>query len=234
MNSIPTFLSNLLQGLSALMFPELCEGCNRQLVGNEEVLCIGCEQHLLTGDTQIVAGNEAELRFAGRLPFAHAASFTQFYNDSLLQHLVHGLKYRNKKRIGIYLGRLWGRQLSKAPWIKDVTAIIAVPLHKAKEQKRGYNQSLLIAQGIADATGIPLRTDVVRRVRNTESQTRKSRTERIENMARAFETIDRPDSGNAHVLLCDDVLTTGATMESCAGVLLAAGYTVSLTTIGIA
>lgn len=235
MNDLLRFFNNLANGLLSLVYPALCEGCNKPLTHTEEVLCIGCE-HILTGTPALITdNNEAELRLAGRLPFAHGAAFATFTEDSLLQHLVHGLKYRNKKKNGIYLGHIWGRELKNAPWISEIDAITVVPLHKKKEQKRGYNQSVLIARGIAEATGIPLYTDIIERVRNTESQTKKSRTERIKNMADAFTLSSNCPLKEGHILLCDDVLTTGATLESCAKTLLAAGhYKVSFTTIGIA
>lgn len=225
----------IIDGIVHLFYPSLCEGCSRQLTGGETVLCLGCENEL-TGPAKLYnPENEAGLRFAGRVPFQYAASFAPFVNDGLLQHLIHGLKYRGKRKNGIYLGNLLGAQLQGYSWIKDIDLVAPVPLNKKKEAKRGYNQSRLIAQGISQTTGIPVADDVLERVKNTESQTQKSRDERVANMAGAFCIKNTGRCSNKHILLCDDVLTTGATLESCAIALLEEGTVkISLVTIGIA
>ncbi len=189
-----------------------------------------------------IVDNESVLRFAGRIPFVNATSLAYFTEDGLLQHLLHGLKYKGKKEIGSYLGRrLAGSILKNKPaemqenWISSVDMIIPVPLHPAKLAKRGYNQSLLIAEGMADILKIPVADNILIRVKDTESQTRKSRAERVNNMADAFSLRNKGLLTNKHVLLCDDVLTTGATLEACALALLNHdSLKISLATIGIA
>lgn len=228
-------LRQLLQGLSHLLYPHLCEGCNKPLVGTEQVLCISCESQLPEMLNYNIADNETERRFAGRIPFVRGASYAYFTDEGLLQHLLHGLKYKNKQFTGSYLGRKFGHNLKNAQWIKDIDMIVPVPLHPAKLAKRGFNQSLLIAEGISEMTGVPVYNNVLQRTRNTESQTRKTRNERVDNMANAFCIREQSVIYGKHILLCDDVLTTGATLEACALVLLQEqGVRVSIATIGIA
>ncbi len=217
-----------------LFYPRLCEGCSKPLLGAEDVLCIGCALELPETNYHHIADNETALRFAGRIPFAHATTLAYFTNDGLLQHLLHGLKYQNKKENGYYLGRQLGRRLKETEWVNSIDAIIPVPLHRAKEAKRGYNQSLLIAEGMSEQLQIKVVTNVLVRVKDTESQTHKSRAERAENMRDTFELQEKGLLKNKHILLCDDVLTTGATLEACSLALLKEeNIRISIATIGI-
>ena len=224
-----------LQGFGALFYPRLCEGCSKPLLAAERVLCISCAMELPeTGFSQI-DGNEAELRFAGRVPFVHATSLAYFTGDGLVQHLLHGLKYKNRKEIGTFLGRRLGESLRASEWAASVDLIIPVPLHKAKKAKRGYNQSLLIAEGIGEILKVPTADDQLIRVRDTETQTHKSRADRVKNMEEAFRVKHKGSLSGKHILLCDDVLTTGATLEACALALLREeNIKISFATIGIA
>ena len=182
-----------------------------------------------------ITDNETAIRFAGRIPFIHATSYAWFTNDGLLQHLIHGLKYRNKKETGYYLGQRFGRSLQDTDWISTVDMIIPVPLHPAKEAVRGYNQSLCIAEGLSSVLNIPASDKILLRVRDTESQTHKTRAERVNNMDGAFVIAENAELVDKHILICDDVLTTGATLEACALALMAAeSIKISIATIGIA
>ncbi len=228
-------LQQLGHGLSHLFYPRLCEGCSKPMLKEEEVLCISCCLQLPeTGDQQH-EDNEAALRFAGRIPFIGAASYAYFTTEGLLQHLLHGLKYGGKQEIGVFLGKRLGAALQEVPWAKTVDMIIPVPLHKAKQASRGYNQSLLIANGISEKLNIPVADNILYRLRDTESQTHKTRSERINNMENAFAVKNYREIQGKHILLCDDVLTTGATLEACALALLRENdVKISLATIGIA
>ena len=226
---------NLSHGLLQLFYPHLCEGCRKTLIANEQVLCMSCELQLPETGYSNIENNETELRFAGRIPFMHGASFAYFVDDGLLQHLMHGLKYRSKKQTGLYLGSLFGQRLLQTQWINHIDAIIPVPLHPAKEAERGYNQSLLIAEGMAKQINKPVVKDLLIRNRKTESQTKKTRNERVDNMAGAFSISRRGALTGLHILLCDDVLTTGATLEACAQALMTEeSVKISMATIGIA
>jgi ComF family protein len=230
----PVF-SEVKESLIHLFYPRLCEGCSKPLITGEEVLCISCSLEIPETNYHHVADNETALRFAGRIPFEYATTFAWFNNDSLLQHLVHGLKYRNKKETGIYLGRRFGEKLKVTDWCSSIDIIVPVPLHKAKQAKRGYNQSLLIAEGMSEALHIPSSEYILCRVRDTESQTHKTRAERLSNMEEAFKINNKEIITGKHILLCDDVLTTGATLEACALALMQAkNVKISVATIGIA
>ena len=205
------------------------------LLSAERVLCIGCAAEIPETNSYDVADNEAAHRFAGRIPFCNAASFAYFTDDGLLQHLLHGLKYQQKKETGIYLGELFGLRLLTTAWAGDVDLLIPVPLHPAKLAQRGFNQSKLIADGMGKILGMPVDDNLLIRTRNTESQTKKTRTERVANMADAFSVTKYETLKNKHILLCDDVLTTGATIEACAlALMVEKSIKISVATIGIA
>lgn len=230
-----TILNELKVGIIHLFYPILCEGCNKPLVKGEKVLCLSCGLQLPETQYHHIDDNETALRFAGRFPFTRATSLAYFTTDGLLQLLIHGLKYRNKKEAGHYLGRQLGRRIKNTDWGKTIDVIIPVPLHPAKQAKRGYNQSLLIAEGISEMLGVPANDQLLLRTRDTKTQTNKTRTERIDNMANAFCLNNIEQLKGKHVLLCDDVLTTGATLESCALALMKEeSIKISIATIGIA
>jgi ComF family protein len=230
-----TLVREMSQGLVHLFYPRLCEGCGKPLLKGEQVLCISCGLQLPETGYHDIEDNETALRFAGRVPFYHATSLAWFITDGLLQHLIHGLKYKGKKETGIYLGSRLGIRLKETDWGKGIDVIVPVPLHPAKQAKRGYNQSMLIAQGIGKTMGIPASDKLLVRTRDTQTQTKKTRAERVTNMEGAFKTGNRETLKNKHILLCDDVLTTGATLESCILALLnEESIKISIATIGIA
>ena len=223
------------RGIVHMLYPRLCEGCSKPLTGSEKVLCLWCAAELPETGYHNIADNETGMRFAGRVPFSHATSFAYFTNEGLLQHLLHGLKYKGKQETGIYLGAQFALALQQTEWISTVDFIIPVPLHPAKLAQRGYNQSMLIAEGMSGILDIPASEKFLLRRLNTESQTNKTLPERVANMKDAF-IADKQDSlKGKHILLCDDVLTSGATLEACANTLLAAeNIKISIATIGIA
>lgn len=229
-------LKEMAEGLSHLIYPRLCEGCSKPLLAEEEVLCLNCNvYHLPRTAYHHIADNETAMRFAGRVQVEKATSFAYFTPDGLLQHLLHGLKYDNKKYIGTYLGKQLAYDLVQIDWQRGIDAIVPVPLHPDKEALRGYNQSQLLAEGMAEVWGIPMWNDVLKRVKNTETQTQKTREERIENMQGAFEAVATEKIQGKHLLLIDDVLTTGATLEACANALKTTpNVKISIATVGIA
>jgi ComF family protein len=228
-------LDELKRGITHLFYPLLCEGCNKPLVANETVLCIGCAQELPETAYHTIAENDAALRFSGRVPYERVTVFAYFTGDGLLQHLLHGLKYRGRQDIGRYLGGRFGENLIASDWLSDIDLIIPVPLHPAKEAIRGYNQSLVISEAIGAEAKISVQDGILKRIRETESQTKKSRAERAANMEGAFALHNHELIKGKHILLFDDVLTTGATLEACANALLKAeNVKISIATIGIA
>ena len=228
-------LESIVKGMAHLVYPRLCMGCSKPLLDEEEILCLNCSVYNIPRTAyHHIADNETRMRFTGRVSVQKATSFAYFANDGLLQHLLHELKYNDRKDIGIYLGKQLGHDLLQTRWAEGIDTIVPVPLHPEKERQRGYNQSTLIAEGMSKVLGIPLLAGALRRLRDTESQTQKSREERIENMKEAFEIVDAERMRGKHILLVDDVLTTGATLESCAlSLLKAEETTISIATIGV-
>jgi ComF family protein len=199
-----------------LFFPELCAACGKSLVKNEEVICSSCIYYLHYTNHHQDPENQVARQLWGRFSFVHAGAFLYFQKGNKVQHLMHQLKYNHRPEAGLQMGRLYGAELKRsAGWmLPDV--VIPVPLHPAKQRKRGYNQSEHIAKGLAETLDIPLVNDNLYRVQNTETQTRKTRFDRYENLKDAFKVRDAALLEDKHVLLVDDVITTGATLEACA------------------
>lgn len=232
---LQSIFGEALYGTAHLLFPRLCEGCGEALLRQEEVLCLACHTALPQTNFHHRADNEAALRIAGRIPFEHATAFAYFGAGGLLQHLLHRLKYQGRKGIGDYLGRQAGWALQSAPWLTTLNAIVPVPLHPRKQKLRGYNQSALIAEGMSAVLQLPVCENALSRTRHTESQTLKSREERVLNVRDAFIADAALLPAAAHVLLVDDVLTTGATLEAASAALLSVpGLKLSICTIALA
>jgi len=224
-------IKDLRNGIVHLLYPDLCEGCAKPLISGEHVLCMGCATILPETNYHYTDNNETAMRFAGRVPFQRATSLAYFTDDGLLQHLLHGLKYRGQIENGKYLGARLATVLNEGGWLDDIDVVIPVPLHKSRLQERGYNQSAIIAS----AMGMKTDERSLLRVRKTESQTTKTRAERADNMVGAFKLADNNNLKDKHILILDDVLTTGATIEACANVLQTAqNVKISIATIGIA
>jgi ComF family protein len=231
-------MKNLLQipsQLFHLFYPHVCESCGEELVGNEKIICIACWKDLPKTKFHLQVNNQLEQKFWGRIHVQCATSMYFFNKDSRIQHVLHALKYRNNTDLGIELGRRFGRELEKCNWIEEIDVIIPIPLSKQKEKLRGYNQSEFIAKGMSEILNIEVNTQAVARIKHTDTQTKKSRTERLENMQAAFEVMDSKYLENKHILLVDDVITTGATLESCAETILKVNKTkLSIATLAYA
>jgi ComF family protein len=173
--------------------------------------------------------NPIEKVFWGRVQVHAAAAHLYFTSGSLVQHSLHLLKYKGRKEIGFYYGRQMGESLKRSSRFSDCEIIVPLPLFAKREKKRGYNQASLIAIGISQILEIPVLDDVVLRIKRTETQTHKNRIERWANMESTFEIRDSMKISGKHVLLIDDVVTTGASLEACTQVLLACpGVSVSI------
>ena len=178
--------------------------------------------------------NPVAQKFYGRIPTRYAMAFCKFRKGNIVQKLVYQLKYGNKPAIGETLGRYYGFILSKRSWDSDFDYIVPIPLHPRKLQQRGYNQSDYFAKGLATSLGIPWHNQYVSRVKETDTQTQKGRTERLQNLANAFYITDQKVVGGKHILLVDDVVTTGTTLEACGLSFLEAGTKeISIATIGV-
>ena len=208
-------LREVAQSLTHIFFPRLCSGCGNDLFGVEEMLCIECIDKLPTTNFHLHLNNPVEKIFWGRLPLAGASSYLYFTKDSLLQHLLHAFKYNGDKEIGFYFGRCMGKSFVQSNRFNDIYGLIPLPLHPKKERKRGYNQAVVLCEGIADIMQIPILKDVIIRPTATQTQTHKNRIRRWENIDGKFLLVQPELIKNKHVLLVDDVVTTGATLESC-------------------
>jgi len=209
-----------LNDLSALLFPRLCNACGESLYKGEKHICTGCYADLPYTDFHLHPDNRLARQFWGRLPVDAAMSLFYFRKGGKIQHLIHNLKYGGQKEVGLLLGNLVGQRLLQSPRFNGIGAIIPVPLHPKKERIRGYNQAALIAQGIGRVLNLQVYEHTLIRKKITESQTRKSKFIRYENIQSAFSLHAAKALEHQHVLLVDDVMTTGATLESCGQTLL--------------
>ncbi len=197
-----------------------CPACGSDLLADEREVCWGClSQMEETGFHANPDQNEAFLRFAGKVPVTGAATLFYYDKGGRLQILLEHLKYKDSPRLGEFLGELYGHRLKDSALLEGVEALLPVPLHVRKLLMRGYNQAEKLALGVSKVTGIPVAKNLLRRTRFTTSQTRKGRRDRWLNVSGAFELLAPPPSG---ILLIDDVLTTGATLEACIQTLLSA------------
>lgn len=214
-------LSKSLQQFLGLIYPNLCFGCDELLDDGEHLICTHCRMEL-----PIIANPVALEKLNEKLADinpAFVSSFLYFEKGNITQKLLHMFKYEGYETIGRHLGLWYGETLKNSGKIGDIDVVTPVPLHLKKRIKRGFNQSEILAQGIASAVGLPCRPRMVKRVSTTESQTRKSRFSRMMNVKQIFRVNDPRGLRNAHVLLVDDVVTTGSTLAACAGVLKASG-----------
>lgn len=186
----------------------------------DELLCTQCKTELPYTNFFDTSANPIEKIFYGRLKIELAAANFFFTKDSLLQHLIVQLKYKGNKEAGYYLGKLMGLELKKSFRFQTIDAIIPLPLNEKKEFKRGYNQAAIICEGIASIWQKPMLQKVVERVVFTETQTHENRIQRWQNMEGVFKVIHPELLENKHILLVDDVITTGATLESCGSEIL--------------
>ena len=219
----------------SLLFPELCHACGESLVDGEELVCTDCIYNLPYTNFHHQPDNIVARQFWGKIKVEAAYAMFYFTKGGKVQQLMHQFKYKNTPLIGNKLGHIAGAQLSQSPAFQQIDAVIPVPLHKSRLRKRGYNQSACCAEGLAETLKIKVVTDNLIRVKATETQTHKSRFERSVNMQEVF-TVKDPDSlAGKHILLVDDVVTTGATLEACAAALLTVpGLRLSIATIAYA
>ncbi|WP_231458866.1 MULTISPECIES: ComF family protein [unclassified Pedobacter] len=217
------WLSQWSSDLIGLLFPNLCNACGTSLFQNEHLICTRCFYDLPYTDYHIHDENRVAKQLWGRLPIHAAMAMLYFRKGAKVQNLIHSLKYNNKTEIGVLLGGILGERLSSSPLYQNIDLIIPVPLHRKKLRIRGYNQSSFIAEGVAEKMNIPLDEKILVRNTSTESQTKKSRYNRYENMKDVFGIAYQELIKGKHILLIDDVITTGATLEACANTLLENG-----------
>jgi len=199
------------------------------------MICLRCIHELPHTKFQLQSENPVEHIFRGRFTLRAAHSEFYFSKGKIIQTLVHQLKYKGNRDIGLWLGKMMGISMSRSGRFSGVDYLIPVPLNIKREHKRGYNQAYIICKGISELMNIPVMAGQLLRSKETSTQTKKHRTERWENVSGGFELNDRSVLNGKHLLLVDDVLTTGATIEACAQVLLSVPKVdLSIATLAIA
>ncbi len=214
-------LRKLLSGVGGLFYPRLCLSCGHNLPPGGLKVCVHCISQLHFTDHHLHIDNTFSTRLFGRVPFYAAGALLVFRKGGLAQPLLHELKYKGNSQIGIELGRWHGKRLKESDHFQDINWILPVPLHIKKKRIRGYNQSAKYAEGLSDTMEIPFSDSILIRNIFTETQTKKGKDERFHNVSNVFGVAKPRLVRNQHVLIVDDVMTTGATLESCANALLA-------------
>ena len=222
----------ILEDVLHLIYPHTCNGCGSDLLSGKQLLCFQCLNDLPhTGFAQY-ENNMIENIFRGRIVVKAAHSEFYFSKGELVQHLVHQLKYKGNREIGEYMGGMMGETLLTSQRFTQLDMIIPLPMFSDKEFKRGYNQATIIAGGVAKKMQVVLNTNLVTRNRLTETQTRKHRQERWQNVDGSFSISDPGKLKWKNILLIDDVITTGASIEACAAAVLnIPGTTLSIATL---
>ncbi len=208
-----------IEGFISLFFPVSCEGCGRQLVTHEDTLCIGCQTQLPRARIHDEKDNRIERLFWGRADILSGTSFLKMPKKGVVHHLIYELKYNNNEAVGTKLGKLLGHELKASERMKNFDVIMPVPLHPKKLAMRGYNQCDSIAEGLNQVLEVELSKDNLVRVKYNNSQTKRKRYERWENVEFIFDVKNPELLKGKHVLLVDDVITTGSTIEACANAL---------------
>ena len=204
-----------LQAFLHLFYPRQCVVCGAALQEGEEVMCLACNMNMPRTDYHLKPDNRMEQLFWGKMPLERAASYFFYHKQSPYAHLIHRLKYDGRRDVGKAMGRLLAAEIQPSGFFRDIDVIVPVPLHPDKQRQRGYNQSECIARGVAAVTGIPVDTTSVERLRHTVTQTHQSVYGRWENVQGVFTLRSSGRFAGKHVLLVDDVLTTGATLTAC-------------------
>ena len=227
-------LLSLARDLLHLLYPLVCAGCGSMLTGGESFLCMSCLSRLPRTRYHAWPDNPVASLFWGRVQLDYATGWCLFQKESLYRHLIHSLKYANNPDLGVALGRAFALDLAGSPF-QDCHCLVPVPLHERKLQARGYNQSERIATGMGLVLQMPVADGLLVRSAGTQTQTRRHRFERWENVEKSFALVRTSDFEQKHLLLVDDVVTTGATLEACARLLLTIpGVRVSVAVLGVA
>lgn len=223
----------LVNELADLLYPHACLVCGGELLKNEEEVCLKCLYQLPRTNNYLERENNAEQFMAARIPFERIATYCIYSKGGMLEPLIHHLKYHGKRGIGLLLGRLFGRDLQGSDFLHPVNWIVPVPLHPKREKERGYNQAEMIARGLSEVTALPVSTGNLVRVIFNPTQTKRTKTQRWENVKGIFEVVDSSLFEGKHLLLVDDVITTGSTIEACGLALQACKeVTISVATLG--
>lgn len=208
-------LTQFIKLFTNLLFPNLCLSCLSESIEGDEIYCFACNHKLDKTELHMHKENGLTNRLVGIEGIYTGAAFHRFYDDSPIEKVIHRIKYEGRSDIAEKYGRHYGEQLIKSELYQDVEWIIPVPLHPKKHKSRGYNQSEAFAIGLAYSMNIKVNTSALKRVLNTKTQTKMSKLERQKNVGNAFQLAQTKGLSGKHVLLVDDVITTGSTIEGC-------------------
>lgn len=198
-----------------LFFPELCITCEIPLTDNEFLICTECNYKLPFSNYTSLCNNPLEKSFNGRIPIKEATSLFIYNKKSLVQKLIHNLKYNGHQEIGDLLGKWLASEIINSNRFKEIDYIIPVPLHQKKLKQRGFNQLDTFGKRLSKELNIPYQTNLLQKVTNTKTQSKKSRFARMDKVETIFKLHPEKDFKNKHFLLIDDIITTGATIEAC-------------------
>ena len=213
-------LANAFHAVAHLFYPSLCAGCRKKETAPDELMCISCYNTLPYTDFESIRNNPVEQLFWGRTPIKFASSSFFYVEKTPIQRLIHEVKYKENKKLGVMLGEEMGRLLAPAFAAFKIDIMLPMPLHPKKQKKRGFNQATLLCKGISNTTNCNYNDKLLIRNTNTSTQTKKSRIERWENVQDVFTVLYPERLSGKHVVLVDDVITTGASTEACASILL--------------
>ncbi|MDX1629840.1 MAG: ComF family protein [Fulvivirga sp.] len=211
----------MLSDFISLFFPHYCTACKQALAKGEKLICLSCFYQIPKTDSHLSGDNYIATKFYGKIQLSHVFAFFKFERKGRVQKILHQLKYGGKPELGEMLGQQYGEVLVSQQYEQAFDVVTAVPLHKSKQRRRGYNQSEAFGRGLAQSMGLPYMS-MIKRIKNSATQTRRSRLNRWENVSQVFEPTS-PKIAGQRILLVDDVITTGATLESCGLVLQQAG-----------
>jgi ComF family protein len=205
----------MLKAFLDLVFPRVCNACNTPLISGEDLICTNCRFTLPTTDSHLETLPELTNKFIGKVNLKHTLAFLKFVKGGKVQKLMHKIKYGGKQEVGELLGKMYGAELKANGFSDEFDMIIPVPLHQKRLSSRGYNQSDCLAKGLSEGLGIEWSADILKRGKITESQVRKSKVERFENVQDVF-FVEKPEEiMGKRIVVIDDTLTTGATLEAC-------------------
>lgn len=229
-------LKSVGKDLLQVIFPDRCTVCGKLLVDGEDCICLNCLSDLpLTGIDPMVFNQLHDRVMDTKYPVEKAASMMWYYRESQYVNLIHDAKYRQRPRVAQRLSTYYARQLSPAGFFDDIDVILPVPMHITKKIMRGYNQAEVIAESIGTMCGIEVRDNLICR-RPHATQTHKNASQRYENARDLYKVVDSKDLNGKHILIVDDVLTTGSTMRACISAIYRSctGVKVSLLTLSAA
>jgi len=210
----------MLNFLINLFFPKVCAGCKSLIGTNEYVVCTACRHEIPLTNHHLNPENEAFKKFYGRIPVEYVSAFLYFHKKGMVQEMIHSLKYKGHEEIGTFLGEWYASDLGNCAIMKDIDAIIPVPLHKKRLKKRGYNQVKNFGLALSKSFEIPLNDSILKRKVYSKTQSKKNLLGRMDGIETVFDVAFKEEDSNKHYLLIDDVITTGATLEACSKALL--------------